>query len=65
VRSFFATVMVFSTALGPITFGLLLDVGLGFETILLACAALVGMGAVWSLRIWSPFTRARWVVRWR
>ncbi len=65
VRSFFATVMVFSTALGPITFGLLLDVGLGFEPILLACAALVGMGAVWSLRIWSPFTRARWAVRWR
>ncbi len=51
VRSFFATVMVFSTALGPVTFGLMLDLGPGFDVILLlsALCTLAVMG--WSLRV--------------
>lgn len=38
-RSLAASVMVFSTALSPALFGVLLDLGTGFATLLLGCAA--------------------------
>ena len=51
VRSIFATVGVFATALGPISFGLLLDNGLGFNMILLLFAGLSILVMLWSLQV--------------
>lgn len=51
VRSVFTTVMVFSTALGPVTFGVLLDAGWSYSAIFWAIAiVLVGI-ILWSARI--------------
>lgn len=51
VRSVFTTVMVFSTALGPVTFGVLLDAGWSYSAIFWAVAiVLVGI-ILWSARI--------------
>lgn len=63
VRSLFTTMVVFSTALGPVSFGFLIDNGFSYNTILLASAAMVALGMLWSLRILSPFTRRRWVAK--
>lgn len=52
VRSFFTTVMVFSTALGPVVMGTLLDAGVDFDTIALASAALFASVTVNAMRIW-------------
>jgi MFS family permease len=50
VRSVFMTIIVFSTALGPISFGLLLDAGWSYGQVFwLSAAVLVGI-IVWSLR---------------
>lgn len=50
VRSVFMTIIVFSTALGPISFGLLLDAGWGYgEVFWLSVVVLVGI-ILWSLR---------------
>ncbi len=65
VRSLFTTLMVLSTALGPISFGLLLDGGLSFTTVLLLCAAVLCVAIVWSFRIWSTFLWKRFLVQWR
>ena len=65
VRSLFTTLTVLSTALGPISFGLLLDGGLSFTTVLLLCAAVLCVAIVWSFRIWSTFLWKRFLVQWR
>lgn len=49
VRSLFATVLVVSTAIGPVAFGALLDLGLPFEGALAAAAAGLAAGAGWSV----------------
>lgn len=51
VRSVFTTVMVFSTALGPLTYGLLLDAGWSYGGIFLASAAVLGLVIPWSVGI--------------
>ncbi|MCB0635091.1 MAG: MFS transporter [Lewinella sp.] len=52
VRSVFTTVTVFSTALGPLFFGLLLDAGWTYgQTFLLCVGVLVGIIA-WSFMLW-------------
>jgi len=51
VRSVFTTVMVFSTALGPVTFGLLLDAGWSYSAIFWAVAAVLVAIILWSMRI--------------
>lgn len=51
VRSVFTMVMVFSTALGPVSFGLLLDAGWAFSNIFWLSAGIVLLIILWSLRI--------------
>ena len=53
VRSVFTTAMVFSTALGPVTFGLLLDAGLSFESIFFLFALVLAVIMVWSFQLKS------------
>ncbi|MEM6378427.1 MAG: MFS transporter [Bacteroidota bacterium] len=54
VRSLFTTVMVFSTALGPISFGLLLDQSWSFGQVFLLSAAVLLTIVIWS---WSGIRR--------
>lgn len=51
VRSVFTMVMVFSTALGPVSFGLLLDAGWAFSRIYWLSGGVVLAIILWSLRI--------------
>lgn len=51
VRSLFTTVMVFSTALGPLFFGLLLDGGWSYSTIFTFSAGLLVLIVFWSWRL--------------
>ncbi|MEM6985667.1 MAG: MFS transporter [Pseudomonadota bacterium] len=53
VRSFNHAFMVFSSALGPVVFGALLDLGLNWDTLLLSSAAfcLMATAVMW----WVPF----------
>ena len=53
VRSIFATVGVFATALGPISFGILLDKGVDYSTILYIFAGLSVLIMVWSIQVWK------------
>ncbi|MCB0545994.1 MAG: MFS transporter [Phaeodactylibacter sp.] len=48
VRSLFATALVVSTALGPVAFGALLDLGLSFEWVLGVAAISLVFGTGWS-----------------
>ncbi|WP_170110731.1 MFS transporter [Flavilitoribacter nigricans] len=50
VRSVFMTIIVFSTALGPISFGLLLDAGWSYGQVFWLSAGLLGLIIIWSLR---------------
>lgn len=43
IRSVFTMFMVFSTALGPLIFGTLMDMGISFESILLVTAIILGL----------------------
>lgn len=54
VRSMFTTVMVFSTALGPISFGLLLDQGWRFGQVFLLAALVLALIIIWS---WLGYAR--------
>jgi len=51
VRSLFATLMVFSTAFGPVTFGILLDAGWSYQHIFLLFGFALLLAVVWSFRI--------------
>ncbi len=51
IRSLFATVGLFATALGPIFFGILLDNQFGFGQMLQISAALAVLIIIWSLQI--------------
>lgn len=51
VRSLFTTVMVFSTALGPLLFGFLLDHHYSFETVALVSLIIYGVCTLNALRI--------------
>jgi MFS family permease len=51
VRSLFTVLMVVSTALGPVTFGALLDREVGFLAILLGCATAVVGAILQSFRV--------------
>jgi len=57
VRSFFTTVMVFSTALGPVIMGTLIDAGVAFETMALGAAALFSLATLNALRIRGSDTK--------
>ncbi len=59
VRSLFTTVMVLSTAVGPIVFGLMLDAGFSFSIIFLLSAGVVVLAIIWSFRVWHHFTQKR------
>lgn len=48
VRSLFATVLVVSTAVGPVAFGALLDLGLSFEVVLGLAVVVLLLGTGWS-----------------
>lgn len=56
-RSFFTTAMVFSTALGPVVFGVLLDIGFTFENLALGSIIFMLLVSLNALRIYSlhPF----------
>ena len=54
VRSMFTTIMVFSTALGPLSFGLLLDAGWSFGQVFLLSAAVLLAIIIWS---WLRYKR--------
>ena len=51
VRSLFITVMVFSTALGPFLFGLLLDHGFAFSRIAMISAIVYGLATLNAMRL--------------
>ncbi len=51
VRSIFSVVAVFSTAIAPMIFGLLLDRGVTFEAIAWGCAALLAAGMAGATQI--------------
>ncbi|HRP60317.1 MAG TPA: MFS transporter, partial [Vicingus sp.] len=51
VRSLFTTLTVFSTALGPLFFGILLDAGYPFELISVMALILFVLATINSLRI--------------
>lgn len=51
VRSVFTTVIVFSTALGPICFGLLLDAGWSYSWIFWLSATILALIILWSGRL--------------
>ncbi len=51
VRSLFTTLMVFSTALGPLVFGILLDAGYSFEFISVVAIVLFVLATLNGLRI--------------
>lgn len=51
VRSVYTTVIVFSTALGPLSFGLLLDGGWTYGAIFLASAILLAIIMAWSFKL--------------
>ncbi len=51
VRSFFSMVIVFSTALGPLSYGLLLDAGWTYASIFILSAALILATVIWSFRL--------------
>ncbi len=51
VRSFFTTVMVFSTALGPVIMGTMLDAGIGFERIAMGAVAVFVLASLNALRV--------------
>lgn len=53
VRSFFTTVMVFSTALGPVAMGTMLDAGVTFEQMALGSVGLFAGATVNAMRIWK------------
>lgn len=55
LRSIFVAGMVFSSGLAPATFGLLLDAGITFTTILMLMIAMVSVG---FLLAWGPLTRS-------
>ncbi len=48
VRSLFATTLVVSTAIGPVVFGALFDLGMSFEGVLGVAAGSVALGVGWS-----------------
>jgi len=56
VRSLFSMFMIFSTALAPWCFGILLDRGLSFEQVALGGAGLIGLCSLNSLRILKPLS---------
>lgn len=60
VRSLFTMAVVFSTALGPVTFGWLIDRGWSYADVLLGSAIAVLLAALWSTRLMGGFTQGRW-----
>lgn len=52
VRSMFTTIMVFSTALGPLSFGLLLDAGWTFGQVFLLSGGVLLAIIIWSLALY-------------
>jgi len=65
VRGIATTVIVFSTALGPPLFGILIDAGVGFGSIFLGSMIVVMAAMGWSLGIVHPVRVRRWLARWR
>lgn len=59
VRSFFASLTVFTTALSPFLVGWLLDIGLPFTYVLAGGALITGLAALLSLRIHPVFDPAQ------
>lgn len=57
VRSLFITVMIFSTALGPVIFGILLDAGIKFKTLAFVGLAILLLCTLNALRIYGFKTR--------
>ena len=53
VRSFFTTAMVFSTAVGPVLFGVLLDAGLSFQVLAMGSVVIMVLITFNSFRVWS------------
>lgn len=53
VRSLFITAMVFSTAIGPVVFGLLLDQGVSFNQLALAAFCLMSLISLNAMRVLS------------
>lgn len=54
VRSYFSTVMVISTALGPPVFGFFIDRDISFNTIMLFSGVLLILSSLTSFLVWPP-----------
>lgn len=56
VRGLFSALILMSTALGPALFGMLLDYGITFHQILIACVVYLSITIVYSLRVLPNFS---------
>jgi MFS family permease len=63
VRSLFSTLMVLSTAIGPVLFGFLLDYGFNFNQIIAGAIVAMLLVVIQSFRIYTGFTKRRIYVR--
>ncbi len=63
VRSLFTTLMVASTAAGPVIFGIALDAGLSFNQLLMGCVVVLFLIILHSFRIYTPYTRKKAYIR--
>lgn len=60
VRSLFTSIMVLSSAVGPTLFGVILDAGLGFETVFPVTLVMLVLIIFQSMRSIPKYSRAKW-----
>ncbi len=65
VRSLFTSMMVLSSAVGPALFGVILDAGLGFNTVFMFSIGLLILIILLSLRSIPAYSRAKWKYKWK
>lgn len=65
VRSLFTSVMVLSSAVGPALFGVILDLGGGFETVFPVTIGILVVIMVQSFRAVPKYSRAKWKFRYK
>jgi MFS family permease len=65
VRSLFGTLMVLSSAVGPLFFGIMLDNGFGFNGLLLACVVMIGVVVILNFRVPSAYSKKKAYLKWK
>ncbi|WP_228527766.1 MFS transporter [Pararhodonellum marinum] len=65
VRSLFTSIMVLSSAVGPALFGVILDAGLGFDTVFPVTLVMLLLVILQSFRAIPRHSRAKWKYKFR